>query len=93
MTCRAFIDFLLDYFAGVLPPATLAHFLDHIEECPPCVAYLHSYELTVALCRCAYPDELAPADVPEERIQAILAARGTYYPGTDASCHDTPVSE
>ena len=76
MTCREFIDFLLDYFAGVLPPATLSSFLEHIEECPDCVAYLHSYEQTMALCRCAY---LEPDldEVPEELIRAILAARGS----------------
>ena len=75
MTCCDFIDFLLDYFAGTLPASIRARFLDHIEECPDCVAYLHSYEQTMALCRSAYPNDPALHDAPEELIQAILASR------------------
>ena len=77
MNCRDFIDFLLDYFAGDLPPATLALFHEHIVKCPPCVAYLHCYEQTLTLCQGAYPDEPHSVELPEELIQAILAARHT----------------
>ena len=77
MNCREFIDFLHDYVAGDLPPATLVLFHEHIGDCPNCVTYLHCYERTVKLCRGVYLDEPVPAEVPEELVQAILAARRT----------------
>ena len=77
MNCREFIEFLHDYFAGDLPSATLALFDEHLGECPDCVAYLRCYEQTLEFCQGAYSDEPVPAEVPEELIQAILAARRT----------------
>ena len=77
MNCREFIDFLLDYLAGDLPPDTLALFHEHIAECPDCVAYLDSYEQTVKLVCGACRDlaETVPTEVPEDLIQAILLVR------------------
>jgi anti-sigma factor RsiW len=77
LNCREFIDFLFDYFAGDLPPATFALFHEHIGECPDCVAYLDSYEQTVKLVwgACRDFDEAVPAEVPEDLIQAILIVR------------------
>jgi anti-sigma factor RsiW len=76
LTCRDFIDFLLAYLSGELPDGQRAVFEEHLGVCPACTAYLHSYEQTVriekAACGC---DDAPPADVPEELIRAILAAR------------------
>ena len=77
MTCHGFIDFLHEYFAGDLPPATLVLFHDHIGKCPDCVAYLRCYEQTLKLCQGAFSCEPIPDEMPEELIQAILAARRT----------------
>ena len=77
MNCRECIEFLLDYFAGELPPDTLALFREHMAQCPPCVAYLESYERTVKLVRgaCRHCEGAAPAEVPEDLILAILSVR------------------
>lgn len=73
MTCREFIERLLDYHAGELPPDAVALFREHFAECPPCLAYLDSYERTVKLCRgCA---EASLPEVPEDLIRAILLVR------------------
>lgn len=77
MTCKEFIDFLTDYLANELPAGERACFEHHLRLCPDCVAYLDSYRETVQLGRaacCGDQGEL-PADVPEELIRAILAAR------------------
>jgi anti-sigma factor RsiW len=77
LSCREFVDFLMDYQSGELPVGQRAVFDEHLAECPNCTAYLHSYQHTVRIekvaCGCGDP---APADAPEELIRAILAARG-----------------
>ena len=72
-TCRELIDFLADYLSGELPAAERTEFERHLAMCPPCVAYLKSYEQTIRLGKraCAGTDEKPP----EELIKAILAAR------------------
>jgi anti-sigma factor RsiW len=78
MTCRDFITFLLEYRSGELSPEQRREFDAHLAECPWCVAYLNTYEQTIRLGKAAFaePEAAVPADVPEELVQAILAARG-----------------
>jgi anti-sigma factor RsiW len=77
MNCREFTEFLNDYLFGDLPARERAEFDKHLAECPWCVRYLDSYEKTIRLTRAlAVPDDApAPADAPEELIEAILQAR------------------
>lgn len=77
MTCREFTDFIGDYLAGDLTPQVVALFERHLSRCRDCHTYLAQYRATVEAGRQAFDDESAsvPADVPEELIQAILAAR------------------
>lgn len=77
MTCRELIDFLMDYQSGGLAPPVKSAFDEHLALCPPCVAYLRTYEETVKLGRgaCADPDDEVPDGVPEELVRAILDAR------------------
>jgi anti-sigma factor RsiW len=79
MNCREFTEFLHEYLFGNLPAAERAEFEKHLAECPWCVAYLDSYRKTIQLGQAAFAaseDAPAPADAPEELIQAILQARG-----------------
>jgi anti-sigma factor RsiW len=78
MTCREFIDFLMEFLNGAMPPEQHALFEAHLAECPDCVNYLHSYEETVRLGRAAFgePDAPLPESIPEDLVQAILATRG-----------------
>ena len=77
MTCREFADFMADYLSGDLPTAVTSAFDHHLTLCVNCRRYLTSYQETVALGKRAFDDESAPlpADVPEQLVQAILAAR------------------
>jgi anti-sigma factor RsiW len=79
MTCREFIEFLRAYLSGELSESERSVFEAHLAECPDCVAYLESYGATLTLGKAAYAatDDPVPADVPEELVQAILAARKT----------------
>ena len=77
MTCRELNGFLDDYLDGSLATQTRATFDAHIGECPECAAYLESYAATIRLAKAAVVefDRPLPAGVPEELVQAILAAR------------------
>jgi anti-sigma factor RsiW len=77
MTCREVTEFLTDYLSGELPSDQRAVFDEHLRECPQCVAYVKSYRETVKLGTAAFsnPDDRVPDEVPEELVQAILAAR------------------
>ena len=74
MTCRELTDFLDGYLDGSLAPETRATFDTHIGDCPECAAYLASYAATIRLVKAA-GGEPVPAGVPEELVEAILAAR------------------
>ena len=77
MTCREFADFMMDYQSGKLPSAARDRFEQHLRLCTNCQKYLTGYEETVKLGKSAFDDENAPlpADVPEDLVAAILAAR------------------
>ena len=78
ITCREFVDFLMDHLEGSLDADVRSIFEGHMDDCPGCVTYLDTYRATVALGKqilCDDPDGPVPADVPDELVQAILAAR------------------
>jgi anti-sigma factor RsiW len=77
MTCRDFIEFLLQYQAGELPATERGVFDHHLSLCKACRDYLANYRRTIALEKTAFgaTDEPIPAAVPEALVQAILAAR------------------
>jgi anti-sigma factor RsiW len=76
LTCEELIDFLAAYLDGELPADARARFERHLSLCPPCVDYLAGYRESVRLGKRAYaPEADLPADVPDELVAAILAAR------------------
>lgn len=77
MTCGEFEEFLDDWLDGSLPPRQRRIFDLHTKLCAPCRAYLAEYRCAVELGRRAFEDPSAPVpeDVPEDLVQAILAAR------------------
>ena len=78
LTCREFIEFLMEFIDGELEPARRRLFLEHLASCRDCAAYLESYRATVALGRrvCSEPDKaVGENEVPEELVRSILAAR------------------
>jgi anti-sigma factor RsiW len=77
VNCREFVEFLIDYLEGELPAAQARLFDAHLAACPRCVDYLATYRETVRLGRllAGDPEGPVPADVPEELVRAILAAR------------------
>jgi anti-sigma factor RsiW len=78
VTCREFVDFIMEYLDGELPSDVHLPFERHISLCPDCDRYLQQYRATVATSRAAFAncgDGELPDDVPEELITAILESR------------------
>jgi len=77
LTCREFVEFLGDYLSGELSPDQVMAFDAHLARCPSCVNYANTYRETTRLAKAALrcDEEPVPADVPEELVRAILAAR------------------
>ena len=77
LSCRELIDFLLDYLECRLSPEARAAFHAHLAVCPDCVHYIEAYTASVRAARLAFEPEDGPLpdDVPEELVDAILAAR------------------
>jgi anti-sigma factor RsiW len=77
VTCREFADFMMDYLSGEIAPESRIRFDDHLAHCSNCEKYLRGYEETVRLGKRAFEDERAtlPDDVPQQLVDAILAAR------------------
>jgi anti-sigma factor RsiW len=75
ITCRQLIDYIVDYVAGELDEIASQDFERHLAVCPSCRAYLASYRETMKLTRELAESDEALDDVPEELVQAILAAR------------------
>ena len=77
MTCRELTEFLIDYVDGGLAPAERVAFDEHLARCADCVTYLRNYETTIRLGKelCTDEHDAVADDVPEELVQAILAAR------------------
>ena len=77
MTCRDFADFMADYLSGELSSESRAEFEYHLSLCVNCRRYLDSYRESVKLGKRALNDDdgAVPAEVPEELVNAILAAR------------------
>ncbi len=77
MTCRDFTEFVWAYLDGDMSPEQRFEFDAHMAVCPHCVAYLDTYRTTVQMGKQAFsdPDAPLPDDVPEDLVQAILAAR------------------
>lgn len=79
MTCRDVIEFLNDYVSGAVSPRERELFEAHLAVCPACVAFLQNYRQVLTLTKDAVPPAShgAGEPVPEELVQAILAARQT----------------
>lgn len=73
MTCREFVDFVMQYLDGELALNQRQRFEAHLAECPDCVRYLEQYRATVA----AVNDQASevPVTIPEDLVQAIVTAR------------------
>lgn len=80
MKCRECDEFLVDYVSGELPTEILATFELHLSRCKNCRVYLEQYRATIKAGKTACDAAKEGLQMPEELIQAILAARPKASP-------------
>jgi anti-sigma factor RsiW len=74
ITCRDFVELLMDFVSEQLPPERRDPIEQHLESCSLCVAYIESYRVLVEVTR-----RLPAAPLPprlEQRLQTILRDSG-----------------
>lgn len=75
LTCEQLIAVLGDYLARELPASQAGILEQHLARCASCVEYVATYRETILMSRAsAAAPELRVEDVPDELVQAILAA-------------------
>lgn len=80
ISCDVFEDFILAYLDDELPAPQRRLFEIHLKVCRSCKRYLAAYRKTLAATNAlGQEDEAALADVPEDLVAAILAARRGEY--------------
>jgi anti-sigma factor RsiW len=77
MNCSEFVDFLMGYLDDGLARSQREIFEAHMVDCPSCETFLETYRETIRLGKLCLsdPEGPVPAQVPEELVAAILAAR------------------
>ena len=74
--CRNLFAALSDYLDGLVDDAACAQMQQHLSDCRPCQAFIHSLEKTVEQCR-AYQPECAPersGAIREQLVRQYLQA-------------------
>jgi len=74
-SCRGLVNLLCDYVEGDLVPEESEEIDAHMNECPPCLAFLNTYQKTTELCRSIQPEDL-PQDLKEKLLE-IMKKRQT----------------
>lgn len=77
MTCRDFVEFLIDYLEGALAASEASRFDAHLRDCPECVEYLDGYRKALEAGKrvLGETEDEVPDDVPARLVAAILASR------------------
>ena len=69
MTCRELAERLLDFLAGELEADLCSHIRAHLDDCPHCVTYVETYQITVKLTR-----QLPASPPPPELLRRLEEA-------------------
>ena len=70
MTCRKLVEQLLEFVAEEISPEDRDRICEHLCKCPPCVALVETYQITIRLSR-QLPRVPLPAGL-QERLRAAL---------------------
>lgn len=79
VTCQELVELVTDYLEGVLTPAELRRFEEHIALCDGCREYLDQLRRTIELTGTVTLDDLTP-----EAESELLYAFRTWHAGPTA---------
>lgn len=76
MTCRELVELLIDYVSGDMPADGRDRVTRHLSDCPPCVAYLETYQHIIRLTR-KLPSPQLPAELAARLRRALADVQAT----------------
>jgi len=77
ISCESFETFIVDYIDDNLQDKQKRIFIQHLNECPACRVYLKNYEYRIQLSKSIFLNETDQQDIPNQLVNAILAAKKT----------------
>ncbi len=69
ITCRQMVEVLQDYVSGELSVEHAQHVQIHLQACPPCVAFVESYKVTISISQ-----KLPQQPIPDSLQQRLAKA-------------------
>ncbi len=82
MTCRELTELLVDFISGELTEEQVQQMKAHLDDCPPCVTILETYQLTIHVAR-QLPCQPLPQRC-EQRLRAAVAQQWKQQSSEDA---------
>jgi anti-sigma factor RsiW len=73
LTCQQMVEFIADYLTGALDTETTLAFEAHLHGCDDCIAFLETYQRTIATVHSLRFEEI-PAEL-EERLRRFIGTR------------------
>jgi predicted anti-sigma-YlaC factor YlaD len=70
LTCMELVEIVTNYLEGVMPPADVARFEEHLADCEGCTAYLDQMRTTIALTGRLREEDISPA--AREELLAVF---------------------
>ena len=74
MNCREVTDILSEFVGGELAADAAARLEAHVELCPNCRVFLVQFARTVEIARATGTDLDETVELPQELVDAVLAA-------------------
>ncbi|MFL5331034.1 MAG: anti-sigma factor family protein [Gemmataceae bacterium] len=76
LTCKQLAEMLHQFLDGELESGQSDGIRIHLESCPPCVAYIETYKLTIEISRKLKPKPL-PEALQQRLTKAVSEMKGT----------------
>ncbi len=73
-SCKDVLEALTEYLEGDLTAEDRARFERHMQDCPPCDAFLQTYQKSGDLAREVLKNREVPAEL-NDRVRSFLKAR------------------
>ena len=80
--CDEFVELLVDYIGGELPPERARALEIHLELCPPCVSFVNTYRGTVNIARTIQADDIPP-ELTQRLIDFLHKEKDAPHPRPD----------
>jgi anti-sigma factor RsiW len=69
--CKECLELLHDYIEGELSAEVHTSLEDHLEDCPPCIAFLSTYKATIRMSQTTLKSNEIP-DIVKERLKEFV---------------------